>query len=119
MTDRFTGETLTFENVIVLLTQHTSQNSAGTIINLDMNHKIGTAYIFRNGMAYEARWTTVATEYEQTSGHPLPVRFTDLDGNPIALALGQTFVTLLNAFDSVEMGDGGIWHADFDAPPNP
>jgi hypothetical protein len=110
---------LTFENVIVLLTQHTSQNSAGTIINLDMNHKIGTAYIFRNGMAYEARWTTVATEYEQTSGHPLPVRFTDLDGNPIALALGQTFVTLLNAFDSVEAGDGGIWHADFDAPPNP
>jgi hypothetical protein len=105
--------------VILLLTQHTSQNSAGTIIDLEMDHRIGTAYIFRNGIAYEAMWTTVATEYEQTSGHPLPVRFTDLNGNPIALAPGQTFVTLLNAFDSVNPGDGGIWNADFDTPPNP
>ena len=119
MTDRLTGETLSFENVIVLLTQHTSQNSAGTIINLDMNHKTGTAFIFRNGQAYEALWTTVATEYEQTTGHPLPVRFTDLDGNPFALAPGQTFVTLLNAFDSVNPDDSGVWYADFDAPPNP
>lgn len=119
MTDRLTGETLSFENVIVLLTQHTSQNSAGTIIDLDMDHKIGTAFIFRNGQAYEALWTTVATPYEQTTGHPLPVRFTDLNGNPFPLAPGQTFVTLLNAFDSVQMGDGGIWSADFDAPPNP
>jgi len=119
MADRLSGETLTYENVIVLLTQHTSQNSAGTIIDLEMDHRTGTAFIFRNGMAYEALWTTVATEYEQTSGRPLPVRFTDMDGNPIALAPGQTFVTLLNAFDSVEMGDGGIWYADFDAPPNP
>ena len=119
MTDRLTGETLSFENVIVLLTQHTSQNSAGTIINLDMDHKTGAAFIFRNGQAYEALWTTVATEYEQTSGHPLPIRFTDLDGNPFPLAQGQTFVTLLNAFDSVQMGDGGIWSADFDAPSTP
>ena len=119
MTDRLTGETLSFENVIILLTQHTSENSAGTIIDLDMDHKTGTAFIFRNGQAYQALWTTVATEYEQTTGHPLPVRFTDLDGNPFALAPGQTFITLLNAFDSVNLDGSGIWHADFDAPPNP
>jgi hypothetical protein len=119
MTDRLTGENLTFENVIVLLTEHTSQNSAGTIIDLEMDHRSGTAYIFRNGMAYEAQWTTVATAYEQSSGHPLPVRFIDLAGNPLALAPGQTFITLLNAFDSVAMSGGGIWSADFDAPANP
>lgn len=119
MTDRLTGETLTFENVIVMLVQHISQNSAGTILNLDMNHKTGTAYIFRNGQAYEARWTTLASPYEQATGKPLPVRFTDMDGNPFPLAPGQVWINLLNAFDSVAMGDGGIWHADFDAPPNP
>ncbi len=119
MTDRLTGETLTFENVIVMLVQHVSQNSAGTILNLDMDHKTGTAYIFRNGQAYEARWTTVATPYEQATGKPLPVRFTDMNGNPFPLAPGQVWINLLNAFDSVAMGDGGIWHADFDAPPNP
>ncbi len=119
MTDRLTGETLTFENVIVMLVRHVSQNSAGTIINLDMDHKTGTAYIFRNGQAYEARWTTVASPYEQATGKPLPVRFTDMNGNPFPLAPGQVWINLLNAFDSVAMGDGGIWHADFDAPPNP
>lgn len=116
MTDRLTGETLTFENVIVMLVEHTSQNQANTIINLAMDHRTGTAFIFRNGQAYEARWTTVATPYEQTTGKPLPVRFTNLDGNPFPLAMGQIWVNLLNAFDSVEMGDGGIWYADFDAP---
>jgi len=119
MTDRLTGETLAFENVIVLLAHHSSQNSAGTIIHVDLDHKTGTAYIFRNGQAYKALWTTVATEYEQTTGHPLPVRFTDLDGNPFPLAIGQTWVNLLNAFDTVDQGAGGTWYADFDAPANP
>jgi hypothetical protein len=119
MTDRLTGETLTFENVIVMLVRHISQNSAGTILNLDMDHKMGTAFIFRNAQAYEARWTTVATDYEQTTGKPLPVRFTDMNGNPFPLAPGQVWINLLNAFDTVAMGDGGIWYSDFDAPPNP
>jgi len=119
MTDRLTSETLTFENVIVMLVQHISQNSAGTVLNLDMDHKMGTAFIFRNGQAYEARWTTVATDYEQTTGKPLPVRFTDMNGNPFPLAPGQVWINLLNAFDSVLPGESGIWFADFDAPPNP
>ncbi len=116
MTDRLTAETLTFENVVVLLTQHTSENSANTIISLDMDHTTGTAYIFRNGQAYQAKWTTLATPYEQSTGKPLPVRFTDMDGNPFPLAPGQVWVNLLNKYDTVEMQSDGIWHADFDAP---
>ncbi|MGH2581662.1 MAG: SdrD B-like domain-containing protein [Anaerolineales bacterium] len=116
MTDRLNGETLTFENVIVLLVRHTSQNTANTIIDLDMDFKQGKAYIFRNGIAYEALWSTVAGEYEQETGLLRPVRFTDLEGNPFPLAHGQTWVNLLNAFDSVKEVEPGVWWADFDAP---
>jgi hypothetical protein len=116
MTDRLNGEKLSFENVIVLLVQHTSQNSANTIIDLDMDFKQGKAFIFRNGMAYEAKWSTIAGEYEQETGLLRPVRFTDLEGNPFPLAPGQTWVNLLNAFDSVKEVEAGVWWADFDAP---
>ena len=116
MTDRLNGETLTFENVIVLLVQHNSQNSANTIIDLDMSFKQGKAFIFRNGTVNETLWSTVAGEYEQETGLLRPVRFTDLEGNPFPLAPGQTWVNLLNAFDSVEQVEPGVWWADFDAP---
>jgi hypothetical protein len=116
MTDRLTGETLTFENVIVMLVEHTSQNSANTIINLDMDFKQGEAFLFRNGQVYEILWSTVSGDYEQTTGKLRPVRFTDLAGNPIALAPGQVFVELINASDSVQETSPGIWMADFDAP---
>jgi hypothetical protein len=119
MTDRLTGETLTWENVIVMRVEHTSQNSAGTIINLDMDFKQGTAFIFRNGQMYEALWTTVAGDYEQATGKLRPVRFTTLDGDPFPLAPGQTWINLVNAFDTVEMLSDGVWNADFDAPANP
>jgi hypothetical protein len=58
----------------------------------------------------------VAGEYEQETGLLRPVRFTDLEGNPFPLAPGQTWVNLLNAFDSVEQVEPGVWWADFDAP---
>jgi hypothetical protein len=102
--------------VIVMLVEHTSQNSANTIINLDMDFKSGEAFLFRNGQVYEILWSTVSGDYEQTTGKLRPVRFTDLDGNPIALAPGQVFVELINASDSVQETSAGIWMADFDAP---
>ncbi|MEX1071669.1 MAG: DUF3048 C-terminal domain-containing protein, partial [Anaerolineales bacterium] len=116
MTDGLTGEVLSFENVVVMLVEHDSQNSSNTIINLDMDFKQGKAFIFRNGQAYEAMWSTVSGEYEQTTGKLRPVRFTDMDGNPFPFAPGQVYVNLLNTFDQVQEISPGVWMADFDAP---
>lgn len=116
MTDRLTGETLTFENVVVLVVPHTSQNSANTIIDLSMASSRGPAYLFRNGQMFELEWSTQFPDYITDRDQPIPVHF-ELNGEPFPLAPGQTFINLLNVTGGVMSSLGsGIWRADFDAP---
>lgn len=116
MTDRLSGETLTFENVVVLVVEHTSQNSANTIINLSMASSRGPAYLFRNGQMFELEWSTQFPSYVTDRDQPIPVHF-ELNGEPFPLAPGQTFINLVNVTGGVMSSIGsGIWMADFDAP---
>ena len=119
LTDGLNGETLTFENVVVMLTTMTQENDAGTIFEMDLNHTSGDAYIFRNGVMYEATWSTLATPYEQSTGLLQPYRFLDADGNPFPFAPGQTFVQMLHTFHLFEETSPGIWRARFYAPAYP
>ncbi|MQC26767.1 MAG: DUF3048 domain-containing protein, partial [Chloroflexi bacterium] len=116
MTDGLNGETLTYENVIVMLTEHTQVNADGTIFEMNLGFTTGTAYIFRNGQMYEAMWSTIGGEYEQGTGLQRPFRFTDMDGNPFPLAPGQTFVQLLHTFHVFEEVESGVWRARWYAP---
>jgi hypothetical protein len=114
MTDRLTGETLSFENVVVMFVPHVAQNSAVTIINLQMQSSRGRAVIFRNGQAYEAEWSTQFPAYVTDRDQPIPVHF-EVGGEPFALAPGQTWINLLNQGDTITQ-TGATWYADFDAP---
>ncbi|MEX2161180.1 MAG: SdrD B-like domain-containing protein [Anaerolineales bacterium] len=116
MTDRLTGETLTFENVVVLVVPHTAQNSDVTIINLEMTSARGKAYLFRNGQVFELEWSTQFPDYITDRDQPIPVHF-ELNGEPFPLAPGQTFINLVNVTGGVmSLTAEGIWRADFDAP---
>lgn len=116
MTDRLTGETLSFENVVVLVVPHTAQNSAVTIINLEMGSARGTAYLFRNGQMYELEWSTQFPDYVTDRDQPIPVHF-ELNGEPFPMAPGQTFINLVNTTSGVMSTSGeNSWNADFDAP---
>lgn len=116
MTDRLTGETLTFENVVVLVVPHTAQNSAITIINLEMESARGKAYLFRNGQMFELEWSTQFPDYITDRDQPIPVHF-ELNGEPFPMAPGQTFINLVNVTGGVmSMISDGTWRADFDAP---
>lgn len=116
MTDRLTGETLTFENVVVLVVPHTAQNEAITIINLEMQSTRGKAYLFRNGQMFELEWSTQFPDYVTDRDQPIPVHF-ELNGEPFPMAPGQTFINLVNVTGGVmSMLSDGIWRADFDAP---
>lgn len=116
MTDRLTGETLTFENVVVLVVPHTAQNEAITIINLSMTSARGPAYLFRNGQMFELEWSTQFPGYVTDRDQPIPVHF-ELNGEPFPLAPGQTFINLVNVTGGVmSMIADGMWRADFDAP---
>ncbi|MDO9546535.1 MAG: DUF3048 C-terminal domain-containing protein [Pelolinea sp.] len=93
-TDRLNGEPLTYENVIVLFADHEVQNTY--LIDIDLLYiKRGKALLFRDGKMQEIYWTTKSEEYEQTTGKLRPIRFVDVDGNPIPLKPGQTWIELM------------------------
>jgi hypothetical protein len=116
MTDRLTGETLSFENVVVMVVPHVAQNEAVTIINLEMASSRGKAYLFRNGQMFELEWSTQFPDYVTDRDQPIPVHF-ELNGEPFPLAPGQTFINLVNVTGGVMSPiSDGIWRADFDAP---
>lgn len=94
MTDRLNGEPLTYENVIILYADHIVQNTY--MIDVDLMYvKRGKAVLFRDGKMQDIYWTTRSEEYEQTTGKLRPIRFVDVDGNPIALKPGQTWIELM------------------------
>ena len=115
MTDRLTGEALTFENVVVMKVNHVAENAAVTIIGLDMSFKSGNAFVFRNGQVFEVNWSTAYPDYVTNRQDPLPVHF-EQNGEPFPMAPGQTWFNMLNQFDSLASIGSGIWLADFDAP---
>lgn len=116
LTDRLNGETLFYENVIIMIVNHTQMNAAGTIFEMDLATNTGRAYILRNGMVFEASWSTINGEYEQTTGLLRPFRFLDADGNPFPFAPGQTMVNMLHSYYGFEEIDEGVWKARFYAP---
>lgn len=115
-TDRLTGEQLAFENVIVLKARHEVLNAAGTMIDVDLMFQTGEAYLFRDGQMYPILWTTVGGEYEQSSGHLRPIRFTDLDGSPMELKPGSTWVEMMDVTATVSQQSDGSWKARFYSP---
>jgi len=116
MTDGLNGEVLTYENVIVMMATMTQINDVGTIFEMDLQHTTGKAYFFRNGMMYEGQWSSIGGDYESSSGLLRPYRFIDSNGNPFALAPGQTFVQMLHTFHGFEELSSGVWRARFYAP---
>jgi hypothetical protein len=77
---------------------------------------VGNAYLFRDGQMYKIRWSTVAGEYEQTTGLRRPMHFVNLDGTPAELKPGHTWVIILDMQSYLEDLSSGKWLARFIAP---
>ncbi len=91
--DKLNGETLTYENVVILFAEH--HRYADTLMDVDLLYVTkGKAVLFRDGQKYDLYWTTRSGEYEQTTGLMRPIRFMDADGNPFPFKPGQTWVHL-------------------------
>ena len=113
--DRLNGRQLMFENVIVMFAPHTVITP--TIVDIDLKlGDVGNAYLFRDGQVYKIRWSTIAGEYEQTTGLRRPMHFVNLDGSPAALKLGHTWVIILDMQSYLEDLSSGKWLARFIAP---
>ena len=114
-TDRLTGQQLAFANVVVLYVEHTVINPYIIDVKMGPGEK-GRATLFRDGQKFEAFWTTVSGEYEQTTGLRRPLRFVDANGQPFALKPGQTWVHLVTLPSEVQDQGAGKWKLRFYAP---
>jgi hypothetical protein len=113
--DRLNGRQLMFENVIVLFAPHIVQTP--TIVDIDLKvGDVGKAYLFRDGQVYKIRWSTMAGEYEQKTGLRRPMHFVNLDGTPVALKPGHTWVIILSTQSYLQDLSSGKWQARFIAP---
>ncbi len=113
--DRLNNRQVMFENVIVLFAEHTVITPTIVDINLEIG-QLGKAYLFRDGQVYDIRWSTRASEYEQTTGLRRPIQFQNLDGTPAALKPGHTWVIILTAQSHLDDQSNGFWRARFIAP---
>jgi hypothetical protein len=113
--DRLNGRQLQFENVILLFAQHNVITP--TIVDIDLSPGTGgNAYLFRDGQMFKIKWSTRASEYEQTTGRSRPIKFLNLDGTPAALKPGHTWVTIFGLESYLEELSSGIFRARFVAP---
>jgi hypothetical protein len=96
LTDKLTGQPLNYQNIIVLFANNTAKKE--TLIDIALQYAQGKAALFRDGQEYPILWTSENSDFEQSTGQVRPIRFTDLDGNAIALKPGQTWVVIVNSF---------------------
>jgi len=93
-TDRLNGDSLTYENIILLYANHRGCTESAFDIDL-MYINRAPAVLLRDGKAYNIYWSTANGEYERTTGKLRPIRFIDANGEPFPLKPGQTWVYLL------------------------
>lgn len=114
-TDRLNGRQLQFENLVVIMAEHEVISPTNLNIHLDQGeqHK---AWLFRDGQAYEIKWSTRSTDYERTTGLRRPIRFINEDGSPAALKPGRTWIIIVTPFSLVTQEAAGIWRVRYYAP---
>ena len=117
-TDRLTGRQQAFENVIVLQARHDVFRSNQLDIDMSMSQR-GFAWLFRDGQVMRVYWSTNNREWEQKNGLRRPIHFEDVDGNPIALHPGQTWIHLMTPASYLEKVESGEWRMTFVQPHDP
>jgi hypothetical protein len=113
--DRLTDKQLAFSNVVVLFIEHTVLNPYIIDVKMGMGER-GKATIFRDGQKFAAFWSTVAGDYERSTGLRRPLRFEDASGKPFALKPGHTWVHIVTTFTELQDKGAGVWRLRFYAP---
>ncbi len=109
LTDDYTKQPVTAENVVVLLVPYifTNQNQAEDEVYNPSLIDFGDAYVFRDGVAIPARWNRTAIDQ--------PILLTTLDGIPIYMRPGQTFYQVMGV-TSKQIQNGSEWRFEFATP---
>ena len=118
--DRLTGRQLQFNNIIVLEVDQEVYEYQGRAIRTLLDYHLelgqgGYAYLFRDGMKYNIRWTTKARVYEKETGQARPFYFVDANGDPVSLRPGNTWFIVATPYSYFSSEDG-VWDFRFVPP---
>jgi hypothetical protein len=117
-TDRLSGRQLAFENVIVVLAEH--MRFRHNQLEVDFGNGQGNfAYLFRDGLAFKIYWSTGNRDYEKTTGLRRPMHFVDVQGNPVPLHPGRTWIHIVTPFSVVRDQGNSEWLVKFVPPLDP
>ena len=119
--DRLNGQQLQFENIIVLEVEQEVFKYHGSFIPTLIDPTMmlgdsGNAYLFRDGMKYDIRWSLKAREYEKKTGQARPLYFVDAKGNPVPLKPGRTWLFVATPYSFVNDQLDGSWTVRFIPP---
>lgn len=113
--DRLTGRQLHFENVIVIYAEHDVISPTNLDIHLEQGDE-GYAFLFRDGMKYDIRWSTKSDKIEQNSGKRKPIHFINPDGSSAALKPGSTWIFVATPYSVLSAEGDGIWRLRYYPP---
>ena len=113
--DRLNGRQLHFENVVVVMADTDVVEPTNLDIHLDPGNT-GDAFLFRDGLMYKIKWSTLAGDYEKKTGFERPIRFINSDGSPAALKPGHTWVIIVTPFSYLDEQQGGAYLVRYVAP---
>jgi hypothetical protein len=113
--DRLTGRQLQFANLIVIFAEVDVVSPTNLDIHLEQGEE-GPAYLFRDGVKYDIRWSTRSTAYEKKSGLRQPMRFLNPDGSPAALRPGHSWVIIVTPWSFANEKAPGEWFLRYAAP---
>lgn len=104
MPDRLTGETLAFENVVVLFAEHEFETP--TIIEMDLGPgQSGPALALRDGRLTRVTWNAVQADS--------PLRFSGPDGLPYPFKPGSSWFEIVGLPSVAEETEPGSWKVRF------
>lgn len=107
-TDRLNGLPVVRQNVLVLITEHTVLNEAGTIIEFRLTNHGGYGHLFRDGVRHKICWSTISGDYPTPSSRYRPFQILDCSTKePINLAYGTTWVNV------VDVTTGFAWKGEY------
>jgi hypothetical protein len=113
--DRLNNRQLQFENVIVIMAEVDVVSPTNLDIHLEQGES-NPAYLFRDGLKFDIKWSTKSTEYEKRTGQRRPMQFLNLDGTPAALKPGRTWVIIFTPWSRVEQTLPGTWLLRYSPP---
>ncbi len=108
LVDKLTDDQLSFNNVLILFARYNEYNPTLHNIELLSNRTGMRAVLFRDGFAYRGYWVSQGLEQ--------PMQFYFLDGKPMPLKPGNSWMVIIGSASEMTFTEPGLWHTQFQLP---